>query len=167
MHPKLAKHPPHASKQRNPRLTFIYTVLPQDFVELPRRHSWNRADGEPPLPNSIPTEANFDAAGQELERRQSGEEPSTSINAHEEAEDWDAARVQHARMQGAVYITGRSNLTPRQDSPWLRRSALDFLQILTPRECVITSSICLKPEKLSEDSKSRCLCPQSPELMDQ
>ena len=48
------------------------------------------------------------------------DEPSTSNGSQESQEDRDAARVQHAKMQGAVYVTGRSNISPRSDSSWLR-----------------------------------------------
>ena len=90
---------------------------------MPRRHSWGDSGLDLHNLDYAAAEPLLDNDGEDGDTVAEHEEhPSSSRGQLEDADDVDAARIQHARMQGAVYVTGRSNISPRHDSSWLRRS---------------------------------------------
>ena len=125
----------------------------QGFVEPVRRHDWRTiAPIAQPL-SIVVSPAASDRASPPAEEgeaeEEEEEEPSSSRQQSSPVETKDAARIQHAKMQGVIYVTGRSNIRARQNSSWLRRCAPDITSVLKVWHPSSGSSSCTEslPEK--------------------
>ena len=124
-------------------------ALAQGFVEPVRRHDWRTlAPTAEPLSVVVSPAASGRASppAEEGEADEEEEEPSSSRQQSSPVETKDAARIQHAKMQGVIYVTGRSNIRARQNSSWLRRCAPDIPSVSQASYPNSGSSSCAFPE---------------------
>lgn len=85
-----------------------------------RRHPWPQIDHinseEITVQGSENNQTGFETPRM-TPRKRSDESSSGDVEEDQEQNE----RIHHARMQGAVYVVGRSNVRSRKNASWLRR----------------------------------------------
>jgi hypothetical protein len=124
------------SGEKNKLWKYKFHIFPpfssQSFNEPYRRHDWHSPEFEPePLLGVITDDHRQQGEGSPVSPTEEAEascsKPSKERHedqaaaSKERREDQAAARIQHARMQGVVYVTGRSKVTSKENSSWFRR----------------------------------------------